>query len=55
MVICFPLNSKRKQLQACKKTKQNAMNQRGGVQHLDNKRNEIRPSDWSKYKVKPIK
>ncbi len=34
---------------------QNAMNQRGGVQHLDNKRNEIRPSDWSKYKVKPIK
>ena len=31
------------------------MNQRGGVQHLDNKRNEIRPSDWSKYKVKPIK
>ena len=38
-----------------KKTEQNAMNQRGGVQHLDNKRNEIRPSDWSKYKVKPIK
>ena len=31
------------------------MNQRGGVQNLDNKRNEIRPSDWSKYIVKPTK
>lgn len=31
------------------------MNQRGGVQHLDNKRNEIHPSDWSKFIVKPIK
>ena len=29
------------------------MNQSGGVQHLDNKRNAIRPSGWSKYKVKP--
>lgn len=34
---------------------QNAMNKRGGVQLLDNKRNEIRPSDWGKYNVNPIK
>ena len=38
-----------------KNDEQNVMNQRGGVQHLDKKRNAIRPSGWSKYKVKPIK
>jgi RHS repeat-associated protein len=34
---------------------QNAMNKHGGVKNLDNKRNEIRESDWGKYKIKPIK
>ena len=34
---------------------QNAMNKHGGVRNLDNKRNEIRESDWGKYKIKPVK
>lgn len=31
---------------------QNAINNKGGIQSLDNKRNEIKVSDWSKYGVK---
>lgn len=30
---------------------QNAINKRGGIQFLDNKRNEIKVSDWNKYKI----
>ncbi|MEQ1917509.1 MAG: hypothetical protein ABL856_12375 [Gallionella sp.] len=34
---------------------QNGMNRNGGLGNLDNKRNEIKEPDWSKYGVKPAK
>jgi RHS repeat-associated protein len=34
---------------------QKAMNKKGGVKKLDNKRNEIKEGDWEKFKIKPAK
>lgn len=38
---------------AARTAEQRAMNERGGVKSLDNKRNEIAPESWSSHNVKP--
>ncbi|MCW8879396.1 MAG: RHS domain-containing protein [Kangiellaceae bacterium] len=38
---------------ARRKAEQEAMNERGGVDNLDNKRNEVKEKDWEKKGIKP--
>ena len=42
-------------IRAGRRAEQNAINREGGVDKLDNKRNEIRPKDWKKNNVNPPK
>jgi hypothetical protein len=40
---------------ACRTKEQQAMNDRGGFDKLDNKRNEVAPKNWPDKKIEPPK